>query len=168
MEIWDLYDEHRNKLGRTHIRGEEIPDGSYHLVVQAWIKNSRGEYLISQRAESRPTFPLQWECVGGSVLAGEDSITGVLREIEEEVGLTLRPEDGALAYSVTRRMVRGQRFHDILDVYVFRYDGEVDLSRADSGEVAQTRWMTVREIRELYDAEKMVYTLGYFFEKIDK
>ena len=166
MEIWDLYDEHRNMTGKTHVRGEPIPDGYYHLLVEAWIRNSRGEYLISQRDASRPMFPLQWECVGGSALAGEDSITAVLREIKEEVGLSLRPENGVLEFSVTGRMVRGRRFHDILDVYVFRYDGDVDLSRADSGEVAQTRWMTVPEIRELYDAGEMVYTLGYFFEEI--
>jgi len=81
MEIWDLYNSKREKLSLDHIRGEEIPEGCFHLVVHVWIKNSSGEYLISQRSADRPTYPLMWECVGGSVVKGEDSLTGALREV---------------------------------------------------------------------------------------
>ena len=84
-ELWDLYTEDREKSGETLVRGQEIPEGRYHLVADAWIVNSKGEYLISQRSASRPTFPLMWECVGGSVLAGEDSLAGALREAREEL-----------------------------------------------------------------------------------
>lgn len=31
MELWDLYNEHRELTGRDHIRGEEVPQGFYHL-----------------------------------------------------------------------------------------------------------------------------------------
>lgn len=100
MELWDLYNERWELTGRDHIRGEEIPQGYYHLVVHIWIRNSKGEYLISQRSADRPTFPLIWECVGGSVTKGEDSLTGALRETQEEVGLTLSPEDGKLVHTL--------------------------------------------------------------------
>ena len=53
MEVWDLYDENKNVTGKYCIRGEEIPDDCYHLVVHVWIKNNKGQYLISQRAASR-------------------------------------------------------------------------------------------------------------------
>ena len=33
MELWDLYNERRELTGRDHIRGEEVPQGFYHLVV---------------------------------------------------------------------------------------------------------------------------------------
>ena len=73
MEIWDLYDRERNIIGE-HIRGEELPENGFHLVVHIWIKNSKGQYLISQRSESRKSNPLMWECCGGSVLKGENSL----------------------------------------------------------------------------------------------
>ena len=82
MEVWDLYDENKNITGKYCIRGNEISDNLYHLVVHVWIKNSKGEYLISQRSENRPKFPLKWECVGGSVLKGETSLHGAIRETE--------------------------------------------------------------------------------------
>lgn len=163
MELWDLYNERRELTGRDHIRGEEIPQGFYHLVVHIWIRNSKGEYLISQRSADRPTFPLMWECVGGSVTKGEDSLTGALRETQEEVGLTLSPEDGKLMYSVVRRVVNGVRFSDILDVWLFKYDGPVSLEQATTQEVAQTAWMTKAQIKGLFDTGKLVQTLGYFF-----
>lgn len=159
MELWDLYTRDRRVTGETHIRGEKLPPERYHLVVHVWIKNSRGEWLISQRAASRPTFPLKWECVGGSVTAGEDSLTGAIREAKEEVGVDLAPAQGRLVASTPR-----DHFQDIKDDWVFLYDGPLDLTAATTDEVADMRWMTVEEIRALFDTGELVYTLGYFFE----
>ena len=49
-EIWDLYNENRELLGKDHIGGEQLPIDGYHLVVHVWIRNSKGQYLISQRS----------------------------------------------------------------------------------------------------------------------
>ena len=166
MEVWDLYNEKRELVGRDHIRGEEIPEGCYHLVVHAWIRNSKGEFLISQRSADRKSFPLMWECVGGSVTKGEDSLTGALREIEEEVGLILPAEKGKLIKTEVRKYVDRVRFADILDVWLFDYEGEVDLSKATTEEVAQTKWMSLDEMREYLDAGKFVHTLTYIFDLI--
>ena len=166
MEVWDLYNENRELVGRDHIRGEEIPEGCYHLGVHAWIRNSKGEFLISQRSADRKSFPLMWECVGGSVTKGEDSLTGALREIEEEVGLVLPAEKGKLIKTEIRKYVDGVRFADILDVWLFDYEGEVDLSKASTQEVAQTKWMSLDEMREYLDAGKFGHTLTYIFDLI--
>lgn len=93
-EIWDLYDENRELIGREHIRGEQLPIDGYHLVAHVWIRNYKGEYLISQRSANRATYPLMWECVGGSVVKGEDSLMGAIREAKEEIGITLKPQMG--------------------------------------------------------------------------
>ena len=164
MEHWDLYNEKRELTGRDHIRGEEIPDGYYHLVVHVWIRNKKGKYLISQRSADRPSFPLNWECVGGSVVKGEDSLAGALRETLEEVGVALSPQRGKLVRSVTGRVVDGVKFSDIVDIWLFEYDGEADLDKATTKEVAQVKWMTKEEIKELFDRGDLVHTLGYFFK----
>lgn len=164
MEIWDLYNERRELTGRDHVRGEAVPQGYYHLVVHVWIRNSEGEYLISQRSADRPMFPLLWECVGGSVLKGEDSLAGALRETKEEVGLDVCPESGRILFSHIRGNIDGQYFGDIMDVWLFEYDGPVSLEQATTKEVAQVTWMSKAQIKELFDAGKFVPTLFYFFE----
>ena len=166
MELWDLYDENRIPTGETHVRGERIPEGSYHLVVHVWIRNERGEYLISRRSASRPTYPLLWECVGGSVLAGEDSRSAALRETLEEVGIRLPARGGEVVYTHLRNRVDGVRYADILDAWLFSYGGEADLSRATTDEVEQTEWMTPEEIRALEVKGQLVPSLSYFFTRI--
>lgn len=166
MELWDLYDENRNPIGREHVRGNEIPHGCYHLVVHVWIRNSKGQYLISQRSANRPSFPLMWETVGGSVLKGETSFQGVIREVKEEVGIDIVGTENNLVFSQVRKQINGKKFNDILDVWLFEYDGNVQLDNATTDEVVQTKWLTVAEIYELYKTGLLVSTLAYFFEKI--
>lgn len=166
MEKWDLYTKYREKTGEEMIRGERMPEGCYHLTVDVWIRNSRGEYLISQRAANRPSYPLLWECVGGSAVKGESSLEGALREVKEEVGLDLKEEDGRLLFTKIRGQeyrYRGKAYNDIKDVWLFDYDGEPKLEAATTDEVADCRWMTVEEIRKLYQEKKLVQSLDYFF-----
>lgn len=165
MEKWDLYTKYREKTGEEYIRQSEcmIPEEKYHLVVNVWIRNSSGEYLISQRAATRPTFPLSWECVGGSVLAGESSLEGAVREVKEEVGIELNPAKGKLVFSKIRNEYDGMKFRDILDVWLFEYDGDIDLTNATTDEVNDAKWITMEDIHKLYDSGKLVKTLDYFF-----
>ena len=167
-EIWDLYDENRELLGKDHVRGEQLPIDGYHLVVHVWIRNSKGEYLISQRSANRPTFPLVWECVDGSVVKGEDSLQGALREVKEEVGVDLLPEKGQVILSDIKKIEFGKVVNKIVDVWLFEYDGEVDLGNATTDEVAQVAWMNREQIKELFDANMFVDTLEYFFTEVDK
>ncbi len=167
MEFWDLYTEDRELTGKEHIRGEKLPENLYHLVVHVWIRNNKGEYLISQRSANRPTFPLMWECVGGSVLKGESSIQGAIREAKEEVGVDLSPDNGKIVFSKVRKIIDGKRFNDIVDVWLFQYDGDVMLNNATTDEVEQIVWMNKSQILELFEQNKLVDTLKYFFTKID-
>lgn len=163
MELWDLYTEDRKLTGKEHIRGEKLPENMYHLVVHVWIKNSKGQYLISQRSANRPTFPLMWECVGGSVLKGESSIDGAIREAKEEVGVELLPDNGKLIFSKNRKIIDGKRFNDILDVWLFQYDGDATLNNATTDEVKQIVWMDKNQILDLFKQNELVDTLKYFF-----
>ena len=167
MEIWDLYTKDGQPTGRTHRRGDPLPTGFYHPGVHVWIKNSKGQYLMSQRATDRPTFPLKWECVGGSMLAGEDSLTGAIREVREELGITLDPNQGKLLFTEARDVVAGVPFYDYMYFWLFRYDGNFSLEDASTPEVAQAKWMTVEEIQEFQVNGKLAPPLTYFFTKIE-
>lgn len=165
-EIWDLYSENRELLGRDHVRGEQLPLDGFHLVVHVWIRNSKGEYLISQRSANRPRYPLMWECVGGSVLKGEDSLQGAIREAKEEVGVDLEPDKGHVLFTKVRKVMEGKIFNDIVDVWLFDYDGEVNLCDATTDEVAQVVWMNREQISDLHEQKMFVGTLEYFFTEV--
>ena len=84
MGLGDLLDKNRNPVGQAMVREDEIPDGLYRDAVSVWMRNDEEKYLISQRAPSRPAFPLYWESAGGSVTAGEEVFESAFREVFEE------------------------------------------------------------------------------------
>lgn len=77
----------------------------------------------------------------------------------------MNPEKGQVLFTKTRKIIEGKIFNDIMDVWLFEYDGEVDLSNATTDEVAQVAWMDRKQIKELFDADMFVDTLEYFLQK---
>lgn len=146
-ELWDVYDARRRLTGRVIHRGDAMKPDDYHLVVQVWIRNSAGEWLISRRAPDK-SMPLKWEPTGGSVLAGEDSLNGALREVREELGIQLDPARGELFCS-TRREAPSWANPGFLDVWVFFHDCDLADVRLQPEETCEARWVTAEEIRRM-------------------
>ena len=87
--------------------------------------------------------------------------------VKEEIGVTLDPDKGSVIFTKIRRTIGGKRFQDILDVWLFTYDGEADLTKAETpDEVEAVRWMTLDEIKALASEGKFVKNLFYFFSDI--
>ena len=92
-EIWDLYDGHGEKTGRTMIRGEAIPAGFYHIGVHIWPMNDKGELLIQRRSMNVQWKPGIWAVTGGSAVSGEEPLTAARRELGEELGYSASEEE---------------------------------------------------------------------------
>lgn len=167
MEIWDLYTADRKSTGLTMVRGDKNPEGLYNLSVTVWIKNSKGQYLISQRSEIKKTYPHKWEPVGGGVMAGESSLEGAVREVYEEVGIRVNPENLQLIFTDIGYSWNGKQTSEINDVYLYKI-GEYDASFAVSEEVSESRWLYPAEIKDMFDSGEFIELYKYFFEKIHK
>ena len=140
-ELWDVYDSERNLTGRTHRRADPMQKGDYHLVVHVWLQNSKGEYLISKRAPNKG-YPNMWECVGGSAVTGDDSITAAIREVKEEVGLDVKPANGRCVFTITRES-------DICDIWVFKQDFDINEVILQENETTDAKYVTAEEIRKM-------------------
>lgn len=144
MEFWDLLDENRAPLGRKIARQDKETMGprEYHLVAEVWTCDWQGRVLVTQRDPAKD-FPLQWENTGGSVLAGEDSLYGALRELREETGLMARPRDLTLFFSRRERRA-------FVDSYLFRTDSQSAHLEMQAGETVDYRWITLEQLDELH------------------
>ena len=89
-------------------------------------------------------------------------------EVKEEVGVDLEPGKGKVLFTKVRKIIEGKIYNDIMDVWLFDYDGPVDLNNATTDEVAQVAWMDREQIKELFEQKMFVETLEYFFTEVDK
>lgn len=151
-ELWDIYDINRKPTGRTVERGKPMKSGEYHIVVNVWIRNSKGEWLISKRTPNKH-FPLLWEPTGGSAVSGESSFDAAIRETREELGVELNPEKGTLFASAIRQ---NKEFPDFLDVWVFEHNCSIESVVLQPGETCGAMWATINEIKELVKSGKFV------------
>ena len=88
MEIWDGYNADGTLANVDLIRGEEIPEGLYHLVCGVLVRHKDGDYLLMQRDFGKEKYPGFFEATaGGSALKGEDKIACAKRELLEETGI---------------------------------------------------------------------------------
>ncbi len=154
-ELWDLYDADGQKTGRFHERGKPLPPGGYHIIIHVWIRSREGNYLMSRRHPLK-SYPLLWECTGGSVLAGEDSLTGAMREVREELGVVLDQEKGGLF-----KAERQDNYQVFYNVYLFQLDENTPLHLQED-EVVDARWMSPEEIRQLAKAGELMPMLKYY------
>lgn len=62
------------------------------LVVAAALYDAQGRVLLCQRPEGKPMAGL-WEFPGGKIDDGETPEAALVRELDEELGIKVNPED---------------------------------------------------------------------------
>jgi len=130
--------------------------GDYHLVVDVWIRNRNGKYLISKRAPNKP-LPNIWETTSGSAITGDDSLAAAIREAKEEVGVNLDRSRGRV---ILRQVRPGAGSSTILDVWLFDEKiGDVEPT-CQVDEVSEARWATKAEIVEMIASGLFVSHIG--------
>ena len=84
-------------------------------------------------------YPLLWETTGGSALAGDDSLTAALREVKEETGLILHPQNGKIIH-------QNSGADDHVDVWLFEAEFDLEEITLQEGETCGKRLSSVRDI----------------------
>lgn len=163
-EYWDIYDANRKKTGRLAERGvTELKFGEeYHIVVSAIIMNSKNEMLISQRAPHKG-LGLQWEFNGGSILAGETSLEGILRELKEELGLEFSKKE-----AIYFKEVRGRRFPNFKDMWLFKKDIDIKDVKFNDGEAIDVKWVSIEEFEEMFNNKEIIDVIDFGVEEYER
>lgn len=156
-EFWDVYDENKKKTGKTAERGVyEFENGEYHLVVQAIILNTKNEILITKRAPFKK-FGGMWECNGGSVIRGETSLEGILREVKEELGIEFSKKEAIFLKEVKREMIPA----NFKDLWLFKRDIADNEITLPDGEATDFKWVNIDEFIKMFDNKKIVPTVDF-------
>lgn len=163
-ELWDIYDINKKKIGRTVERDTyQFRDGEYHIVVTGIIINSKNKILISKRAEYKK-YGLMWECNGGSILAGETSLEGIIRELKEELGIEFSKKEAIFLKEIRRDKIPP----DFKDLWLFRRDIDKREIAFSDGESIDAKWVTIDEFIRMYENKQIVPTVDFGIEEYHK
>lgn len=111
------------------------------LVVAAALLNARGQVLVQRRPQGSSLAGL-WEFPGGKPEAGETPEQALVRELDEELGITVDP--ARLAPAAFASEALGDR-HLLLLLYVCRlWVGEPVALHA-----SELRWVEIAELDDL-------------------
>ena len=165
-ELWDVYDFHRQKTGKLHPRGKRLGAGEYHLTVHACIFDREGKMLIQKRQPFKRGWSGLWDItVGGSATAGESSQTAIMRELSEELGLSLD-----LTHVRPHLSVQFEEGFD--DVYLIKKDVELSSLTLEYEEVEAVKWASLDEILSMMDEGTFIpyqrHLISLFFDMKDK
>ncbi len=141
-ELMDLYTPDGRFTGQTIERGADKGE-NFTMGVHVILYDSQGRFLLQKRSETRHFRPGQWEITMGHVLAGESPADSALREVREELGAQLRPEDLVKLY----RWVDWKN-HMHTDVYFVRAELDESSLILQKEEVIGMQWVSKQEMLE--------------------
>lgn len=163
-ELWDLYDKNRKKIGKTAERDVyEFKEGEYHIVVNGVIINSKNEILITKRAEFKE-YGLMWECNGGSILAGETSLDGIIRELKEEIGVEFTKREAIFLKTLRKE----GRISDFKDMWLFRRDVKNEEITLPDGEAIDFKWVQIDEFIDMFNKNEIVPNVDFGLEDYNR
>ena len=162
-EIWDIYDIHKNKKNKFHKRGVPLDKGDYHIVIHSWVVNSNDEVILTKRHSSKKICPNMWECTEGSIVAGESSVEGAVRELKEEIGLNFKIADAKFFASFVLDFS-----NTIIDSYFFKRDVDINDLVLQENEVSEAIIVNEKVYREMCKNGDIVESLRYFYDLYKK
>ncbi len=153
-ELIDIYDENNHPINIQLMKSEAHKKWLWHRTAHIWIYNSKGEILLQLRAKDKDLYPdMRDISVAGHVGAWEEPITSALREIKEEIWLSI--QDKKLKFYRIRK--RESVYKKIIDkefsyIYFLEYNGDIKNLSLQIEEVAKIKFLPIEKIEK--DLEK--------------
>jgi len=170
MEILDVVDENGNPTGQTVERKKAHEEGIMHRTSHVWLlrkKQGKVQILLQKRSEIKESFPGCYDISSaGHIPAGMDFVESAIRELQEELGISVSNED--LVFCGDRTVIwddsfYGRPFHDrqYSRVFILWWDMDEEEFIVQKEEVDSVHWMDLDECIEAVETNRIrhcIYT----------
>ena len=140
-ELRNLYDINSNLTDKTYRKGEQVPNGYYPMVVMIAIENSKGEFLMQKRVESKGG---DWGVTGGHPKYGETPFEGIITEVKEELGIDISNQD-------IRLFNEGCDGKDCYKMYYVNVDIDIKKLNIQKEELTEVKWFSMKELESMVE-----------------
>jgi isopentenyldiphosphate isomerase len=155
-ELWQAYDAQGRPIAEKGLTKAVARDGALHGAAHVWIwresDTGQREILLQKRAADKPTWPGFYDIsAAGHIDFGETPLQAVVREAQEELGLTVSDRDLSLVF-VHRRNITDQTSgyieNEFCWVYILQLAPHVKIGQSD-GEVDEVKWVSDADFARL-------------------
>lgn len=149
-ELLQIVDPETGEPTGEHVpRHELFSKKLWCRTTNIFVLNSEGQVLCHQRSMNKERYPGAWSThFGGHITEGESFKISALKELSEEIGLTVNSFQ-LIPWRTSKKEASRIWVRDFLTVY----DGPIDTLKLQTEELEQVKWFTPQEILEEIDRE---------------
>ena len=144
-ELIDILDDDLSVI-RTCLKSEAHKNGWLHPTVHIWFYTDKGKILIQKRAKNKSSFPDLWDVsVAGHIGASEDAIISAVREIKEEIGLSVESNELNKIGVFRENFEHGIGYTDneLHHIYLCKLETDIDSLRIQKEELSEIRLISI-------------------------
>lgn len=129
---------------------DELTENDRWRIIIVWVKDVDGRHLLQQRSLTKEIHPGVWtSACAGTITANDTPLETAIRELAEEIGLQVKPDElkrsGVVKY---RDPSKGFRIGYGYQLVIDHIPSEQFTIQTD--ELEQVKWFSSEEIEALY------------------
>ena len=157
MEYFDVLDKNRNKKCYIKQRNSPLLEDEYNQGTEIYILVDN-KILITKRSKTK-SHPNMWEIPGGCSITSEDTKETALRELKEELNITIISKNLTLLNtSIYKNM--------FIDIYMYKNKLKLDNIKLQKEEVLDYKLVTLKEFNQMIQDKKVVPSVANRFQEI--
>lgn len=149
-EKFDVLNELGEYTGIVATREECHKKGLWHRAVYAFIIDQNKNVLLQKRSANKKLWPNMWDVtVGGHVEAGEFGRQALIREVKEELGISINDNDIKYLVGSTSVNIKGDIINKHYnECYIIIKKIEVTDIKLPKEEVSEVKYFSKEELLE--------------------
>jgi len=148
-EYIDILNDHGEVSGKTCLKSEAHKNGFFHQSAHIWIFDKNKNVLIQKRAANKDTFPNLWDIsVAGHISAGELPINAAIREVEEEVGISISENQLQYIGTSTNKVLHKIDLidYELHHIYICSLNFNIETLKIQQEEVAKIKMIVLNKL----------------------
>ncbi len=150
-ELVDVLDSCGKPTGRCKLKHEIHRDGDWHRSAHVWLATPDNRVLLQLRCMQKENHPGLWDIsAAGHISAGEHATGAAIREVEEELGITIGEGDlEPLGELREQWVLNGGRYIDneLHSIFLVRRELDTTALLLQEQEVAASKLVTLDDFR---------------------
>ena len=150
-ELIDILDNDLNII-KSCLKSKAHQKGWLHATVHIWFYTEKGGLLFQKRSKNKISFPDLWDVsVAGHIGTGESEITSAIREVFEEIGLSIEVHDLSKVGTYIEKFEHNTTFIDneVHHIYLCELCGDINLLKLQKEELSAVKIVSIEDFERL-------------------